>query len=208
MEDQTYYNVLQLSSDCSPTAIKLAFQNLAKKCHPDRAKMENTQQNLDMKTLNKAYAILKNPILRQEYDATLNKNEAKFIELKANSQHFLKRMDTIKCENVIEPIRPMKPEPRLTCDEFNARIQEYEIARAQEYIESMPDKTEEKISDREYTIQISQPRTTGNDDTDLFESNGDVLPYNSGSYRNADEIFDAQILLEDAHIIINDNSDK
>ena len=64
-----YYSIIGLSDDCSQEEIKKRYYALARYHHPDK----NTDRNSDnnMKLLNSAYDILKNPITKTQYDSQL-----------------------------------------------------------------------------------------------------------------------------------------
>jgi hypothetical protein len=66
----TYYDILSIDRNASPQQIKNAYRNLMKHHHPDlhEDSEEATQQ---AQTINKAYAVLKDPVRRYEYDNLL-----------------------------------------------------------------------------------------------------------------------------------------
>ena len=66
MEDQDYYRILQVDPDATPDQIKAAFRRLALIYHPDLAK--DPQAPEQMKRLNVAYEVLRDPSKRAEYD--------------------------------------------------------------------------------------------------------------------------------------------
>lgn len=70
---ETYYDFLQISSDASISTIKKAYKELAKKFHPDVNPNEKKEwAETNFKKLNKAYEILSDPILREQYDIENN----------------------------------------------------------------------------------------------------------------------------------------
>lgn len=67
MQKRDYYEILQISKDCSESEIKRAYRGLAMKYHPDRN--QNDQQAVaKMKEINEAYAVLSDSHKRQLYD--------------------------------------------------------------------------------------------------------------------------------------------
>ncbi len=67
MEKQDYYETLGLGRDADDAAIKRAFRNLAKECHPDRNPGDEKAEHR-FKDLNEAYEALKDPQKRAAYD--------------------------------------------------------------------------------------------------------------------------------------------
>lgn len=64
---ETFYDILELSSDCSLENIKNSYRQLCKKYHPDR----NPEYNDRFIEIQKAYETLVNEDLRREYDLDL-----------------------------------------------------------------------------------------------------------------------------------------
>ena len=66
----TYYEILGIDRNASLTKIKEAYRNMMKHHHPDLH--ENSEESTaQSQILNKAYAVLKDPIQRYEYDNLL-----------------------------------------------------------------------------------------------------------------------------------------
>ena len=68
-----YYQVLRIWPTASEDAIKKAYFNLAKLCHPDvvgkgGAESDTTRGGVDFKMVNEAYSVLSDPVKRREYD--------------------------------------------------------------------------------------------------------------------------------------------
>ncbi len=63
-----YYSILGAEEDSSHRDIERLYKRLAARLHPDRGGSEE-----DMKSLNEAYAVLKDKSIRQEYDAQRRK---------------------------------------------------------------------------------------------------------------------------------------
>jgi curved DNA-binding protein CbpA len=64
------YKTLNISEDASQEDVKNAYRKKAKESHPDKASGSKEK----MQEINKAYAILKNPNLRDRYDKTGDEN--------------------------------------------------------------------------------------------------------------------------------------
>lgn len=63
------YKALDLPHDCTLADIKAAYRTLARKNHPDMSKAAGAEERF--KNIAAAYAILKDPIKRAEYDESL-----------------------------------------------------------------------------------------------------------------------------------------
>lgn len=70
--EQDYYIVLGVNSDAEPEVIAAAYKALAKKYHPDVSDDRNAERRLQQ--LNEAYATLRDPKLRSEYDRRMAKD--------------------------------------------------------------------------------------------------------------------------------------
>jgi len=67
-----YYRTLQVTRDADSTVIDRAYKALSMKHHPDTAQAQNrADATAHMQRLNEAYRVLKDPVTRQRYDATL-----------------------------------------------------------------------------------------------------------------------------------------
>lgn len=65
----TYYQVLEIDENLSPSGIKQAYRRLAAYYHPDRN--SHPSASIRMRQINYAYSILSDPEKRREYDALL-----------------------------------------------------------------------------------------------------------------------------------------
>lgn len=70
MEGQTYYEILGISEQASHEEIKKAYRRLVFKYHPDKNK-GGTRYTEILKTLNKIYETLSDPVKRKLYDDEL-----------------------------------------------------------------------------------------------------------------------------------------
>jgi curved DNA-binding protein CbpA len=68
-----YYEILQVSAKAEPEVIQAAYKRLAFKYHPDRNAAPSAHQMMTL--LNKAYAILSDPIRRSAYDRLRRKTK-------------------------------------------------------------------------------------------------------------------------------------
>jgi len=73
MDQKDYYKILGVSENTDSSGIKKAYRNLAFRYHPDRS----TGNEEMMKEINEAYAVLSNPVKRNEYNA-LRQNYGSF----------------------------------------------------------------------------------------------------------------------------------
>ncbi|HEX2764810.1 MAG TPA: DnaJ domain-containing protein [Allosphingosinicella sp.] len=77
------YDVLNVSSEAEPVVIEAAYKALMKRYHPDQA--EGSSPSKDAAAINEAFATLKDPARRGEYDRRLWKRQqqARLAELQA-----------------------------------------------------------------------------------------------------------------------------
>lgn len=67
-----YYRTLQVTRDADPVVIERAYKALSLKYHPDTTKASDRVQATErMQRINKAYSVLRDPVKRREYDASL-----------------------------------------------------------------------------------------------------------------------------------------
>jgi len=72
---KNYYEILDVSCDVDPEALKRAYRRMVKKHHPDR-QPENVQAEERFKELQEAYDVLKDPERRNQYDVLYLRNKA------------------------------------------------------------------------------------------------------------------------------------
>ncbi len=68
MAAETLYEVLEVSEEATEEEIKSAFKKLAKKYHPDVAKMDKGEAEEEFKKIAAAYEVLTNENKRRMYD--------------------------------------------------------------------------------------------------------------------------------------------
>ena len=80
---RSLYDVLNVSSEAEPVVIEAAYKALMKRHHPDHA--DGTGASKDAAAINEAFATLKDPARRSEYDRRLWKKQqqARLAELRA-----------------------------------------------------------------------------------------------------------------------------
>ena len=69
-EEQGYYVLLGVEEDATMRQIKLAYRKKIRKYHPDVNKAKDAEKIA--KLINQAYAILSDPVKREEYDLQIN----------------------------------------------------------------------------------------------------------------------------------------
>ena len=89
MNESTYYDILQVTSDADAETITAAFHSLIKRHHPDVS--TNPNANVISQKLNQAYEILSDPVKRAKYDDELKRtfrrqpNEARRAATRSSS---------------------------------------------------------------------------------------------------------------------------
>jgi curved DNA-binding protein CbpA len=68
---RSLYDVLNVASDAEPVVIEAAYRALMKKYHPDQAHQSSAAAAHDPSQINTAYAVLRDPSRRAEYDHRL-----------------------------------------------------------------------------------------------------------------------------------------
>ncbi|MBN9162317.1 MAG: DnaJ domain-containing protein, partial [Myxococcales bacterium] len=84
LETMSYYEILRVSDDASPSEIQQAFHDLSLRCHPDRFVEEGPEVASAAASVFKraaeAYNILRKPAFHKRYDAELDKSKTKLDE--------------------------------------------------------------------------------------------------------------------------------
>jgi DnaJ-class molecular chaperone len=75
---RTHYDNLNVMQNATPAVIKSAYKTLCQIYHPDKYVGGYEQAHLIMKLINKAYAILSDPIKRIEHDKWIAEKENPF----------------------------------------------------------------------------------------------------------------------------------
>ena len=210
-ENKTHYEILGISHKATHEEIKNAYYNLIKKLHPDK-KNKNEIDELYLKrvkTINKAYDVLKHALKRSDYDNSLKivkKKDSDFKTMKDEALAFIKSMDIPK-EKFDESKGKAKADFKLMTDEINRKmcldkskmskqdtdvlekeIQELELSREQEEIENLP----ERIFNPDEKFEINRfndafESILGENDESLIEFNGSAHAFdynNTQSYAN------------------------
>lgn len=69
MNQENYYQILNISPDAGQAEIKTAYREMAKKFHPDINREQGSEEIF--KIIQEAYEVLSDPERRRQYDATL-----------------------------------------------------------------------------------------------------------------------------------------
>ena len=69
-----YYRILGVLDDAEDIVIKAAYKALAQRYHPDKWAGDKDEATRRMSDINEAYAVLSDPVKRNEYDSTRDKN--------------------------------------------------------------------------------------------------------------------------------------
>jgi curved DNA-binding protein CbpA len=198
MENKTLYDILGVETSCSLEDIKNAYRNNIKKIHPDKR-----GDSSYTKILNRAYAILKDPAKRREYDNSLKivkksknsfltmKNEAKEFyehqklkpeEFEKNKQIAMKEFEKQKeeCERRIGYDQTIASRQRQTITD--EQLSQLEFLRDQEYIESLPNQfiSDSSMTQQEFNEKFNRmfESNTDNDDV-MIEYTGETTPFNT-----------------------------
>ena len=81
-----HYKLLGLKKTATQKEIKTNYRNLALMLHPDRCKLEGSQEAI--RKINKAYELLKDETTRAFYDKTGNYYDAFNHPSEANTENF------------------------------------------------------------------------------------------------------------------------
>ena len=81
----THYETLGLGHNATAEQIKLAYRQLSKKHHPDRNGGSKESEKLFLE-VQEAYKVLKDPALKEAYDAKLAKEGQSFSQQQASAK--------------------------------------------------------------------------------------------------------------------------
>jgi molecular chaperone DnaJ len=111
-EHRTHYDVLEVSPHASPAVIRAAYRALSRHAHPD---LVGADRIAEMRRLNEAYACLRDPEERAEYDRELR---ARGVVGGQGSWRGVRRHRTCwACRSSIDPFAPYCAECRWArCD--------------------------------------------------------------------------------------------
>ena len=73
-----HYEILDVSPDAKVSEIKAAYRRQAMKWHPDR-KGSSPEATVRFQQIAEAYRVLRDPALRNEYDAYLRKKQSESV---------------------------------------------------------------------------------------------------------------------------------
>ena len=90
-----FYSVLGVLPEAEDIVVTAAYRALAQRYHPDRWKGDPEEAHRRMSAINEAYATLKDPKRRSEYDRTRESQSADF--------------DREDREDVVGPAKPPQP---------------------------------------------------------------------------------------------------
>lgn len=85
MTEKDYYGILGIEQNAGQAEMRAAYRHLALQYHPDRNK-DNPVATEKMKEINEAYAILSDPMKRQEYDE-LRQQDRQFASERYKQTH-------------------------------------------------------------------------------------------------------------------------
>ncbi len=98
----THYATLEVIESASIEAIKGAYKHLAQRWHPDKNQGNLKEAAEKASLLNQAYAVLSDPFLREEYDATIRPKQQESGKPDAN-QGSKKRMPNAAFMKALTP---------------------------------------------------------------------------------------------------------
>jgi curved DNA-binding protein CbpA len=86
LQGQTCYDVLRVPRHASATAIRRAWRAQVMRLHPDRAPDDRIRSEAQLREINCAYGILKDPAARAAYDAALERTSPSALSLRLPMQ--------------------------------------------------------------------------------------------------------------------------
>ncbi len=95
-----YYKILEVDKNASSEVIEKAYKTLVKKYHPDlQGSNLKAEYEEKIKSINEAYEILSNPILRAKYDEKLKEDdisEENFQKLSRENENLHNELNNLK----------------------------------------------------------------------------------------------------------------
>lgn len=95
-----YYKILEVDKNASSEVIEKAYKTLVKKYHPDLQESNlKAEYEEKIKSINEAYEILSNPILRAKYDEKLKEDdisEENFQKLSRENENLHNELNNLK----------------------------------------------------------------------------------------------------------------
>jgi len=107
---QDYYQILGVSRNATTEEIKEAYKRLARLYHPDVNPSKDAEERF--KRINEAYAVLKDPVKRKEYD--------NLLDLQSSISKTKEVRET--------PGYPQPPTPRIVCEICGAQDQSLRVS--------------------------------------------------------------------------------
>jgi len=132
-----HYKILGISQDSSQKDIRLAYKNLCLIYHPDK----NTGNAEIFEQINDSYLVLKDPVLKQQYDLSLNTNndQIDFAKLRNNYTEYIKTYSNLIPkidETELKPINVREIDSKLE----KSALDDLNLIREQDDLENLPDK--------------------------------------------------------------------
>jgi curved DNA-binding protein CbpA len=109
---QDYYAILEVSSSATAPEIKKSYRRLARLHHPD---LNQNARDTQIKRLNEAYEILRDPKKRAVYDAQrreLQRQAEALAAIKRRQQQVKRESEMTWVEGIIGFVRELKKEMR------------------------------------------------------------------------------------------------
>ena len=131
-KEQTLYELLGASETATLEEIKIAYRKKAMEYHPDvNPSLNNKESHAMMCKINEAYAILRNPETRREYDKTLvsDREESEPRETSDSAQAKTEKYTRPKSE----PLHNERVYEYYNSVDFDAYLQEEFIIWLEEY---------------------------------------------------------------------------
>src|SRR6516225_409486 len=103
-----YYAILEVSSSATPTEIKKSYRRLARLHHPD---LNQDARDIQIKRLNEAYEVLRDPKKRAAYDLQRKENQQRAeaeAAFKRSQQQVKREPEMTWVEGIIGFVRELK----------------------------------------------------------------------------------------------------